>query len=422
MSGGRLMAHEADEIHAESNLSEVLHFGLLHNASIEAAHHRWEATKRRIPQARAWPDPKLTWSGFARSVETRVGPQEHRIGFVQPLPWLKHLDASTGVAETGARAVYQEVLAAQLEMVREVKQLWHELGWLEESIRVTEENLQLLKQLEAVAQTRFKTGGDLGAVTKAQVELGRVQDQLASLMDRRTPLKARMNAWLGREADALLPAPTLSHALPGLPEEEHLFERQRASHPVLQSIAMRMEREDHREEEARLKGLPQFGIGFDYIVTGEARTPGVRDSGKDAAMAMVSVSLPLWRGKYRAMREEVAMERERLGAERRNAQLMLQARLRTALYEYRDAGRKAGLYGQSLLPQARSSLNVARRSYESGKGDFLDLIDAQRVLLNFELEERRAIANRLKAHADIEMLAGGLGQSAVGTTTQEIQP
>ena len=70
------------------------------------------------------------------------------------------------------------------------------------------------------------------------------------------------------------------------------------------------------------------------------------------------------------------------------------------------AERKINLYGATLLPQARSALSVAQQSYETGKGDFLNLIDAQRALLEFELEEQRALADREQALALIELLVG----------------
>jgi outer membrane protein TolC len=78
-----------------------------------------------------------------------------------------------------------------------------------------------------------------------------------------------------------------------------------------------------------------------------------------------------------------------------------------ALYRFRDAERKIGLYRDTLIPQAKTGLNVAEESYEAGKTDFLSLIDAQRLLLEFELSYERARASREQHLAEIEMLVGG---------------
>ena len=93
-----------------------------------------------------------------------------------------------------------------------------------------------------------------------------------------------------------------------------------------------------------------------------------------------------------------------------------------AIYHHRDAERKAGLYSATLVPQARSALNVARQSYETGAADFLNLIDAQRVLLEFEFEHQRALANREQARARIELLVGRTLEPEHSTAPQETQP
>jgi outer membrane protein TolC len=84
----------------------------------------------------------------------------------------------------------------------------------------------------------------------------------------------------------------------------------------------------------------------------------------------------------------------------------LAAQLQMALYRFHDAERRVNLYVATLLPQARNAFNVARQSYETGSADFLNLIDAQRILLEFELEHQRTLTKREQARATVEMLVG----------------
>ena len=82
------------------------------------------------------------------------------------------------------------------------------------------------------------------------------------------------------------------------------------------------------------------------------------------------------------------------------------AEVKTALYNFRDSGRKVELYRDSLIPKAKQSLNVTQRAFETGKKDFLNLIDAQRTLLELELAHERALTDRSKHFAYIERLVG----------------
>jgi YHS domain-containing protein len=84
----------------------------------------------------------------------------------------------------------------------------------------------------------------------------------------------------------------------------------------------------------------------------------------------------------------------------------LLADVELALYHFRDADRKIALYRKGLIPKARESLQVNRQAFESGKATFLDVIDAERDLLEFELSYERAQVNRAQRLAELEMLVG----------------
>jgi len=86
---------------------------------------------------------------------------------------------------------------------------------------------------------------------------------------------------------------------------------------------------------------------------------------------------------------------------------LLIADLEIALFGLRDAHRKIDLYRDTLLPKAEQSMKITELAFTTGKAGFLDLIDSQRILLGFQLEHKRALADRARRLAEIEMLIGG---------------
>jgi outer membrane protein TolC len=245
-------------------------------------------------------------------------------------------------------------------------------------------------------------------VIKAQVELGKLEDRLTTLMDRRIPVSAKLNALLGRTDDTLLPWPA------DAPEDsskstlnaERLSELLEQSNPELKRAASMVAREEARVALAKRNYYPDFGFGLDYVFTDKSDIGDPEGSGKDAVVAMVSLNIPIYTGKYRAARREA--EAAHLAAEMslQNTTNHLKASLQNALFEFRDAERKIGLYRDTLLPKANQALEVARQAFEGGGADFLDLIDAERTLLEFDLSYARALRDRAIRHAQIKMLLG----------------
>lgn len=80
---------------------------------------------------------------------------------------------------------------------------------------------------------------------------------------------------------------------------------------------------------------------------------------------------------------------------------------------YREATRNLRLLTETLLPKARQSLEVARMGYSSGRTDFLNLQEAQRSLLEFELAEVDARTRRELALTEVSLLI--IGQPPSGS-------
>ena len=84
--------------------------------------------------------------------------------------------------------------------------------------------------------------------------------------------------------------------------------------------------------------------------------------------------------------------------------------IRLAVYEAyvrADAAReRAALLRTSIVPQSDQTLAVSRAAYQTDQGDFLMLIDNQRVLLDVQRAYHRALSDLEQARADLERAVG----------------
>ncbi len=391
-------------LEAEAGLQEYVHYALAHNPGMRAAFEQWQAALEGIAPAQARPDPRFAVGYFVRPVETRVGPQEWRLGLAQTFPWFGQLALQGKMESATAQAERQRYEAARLDLVFQVESAYYELYYLERAIAIQASNLQWLNSLEKVAQANYRAGrGSQADVLKIQMELGKLADELQSLRDRRSPVRTRFNALLNRPTGAAVPPVVELPPVPPLPDQVVL-----EHHPVLRAHDFETERARTAVEKAQREGYPTWTLSFDYIATsGREVAAPLADEGKDPLVAMLSLNLPLDRSKYRAGVRQARAWQHAAELERQERENQLEARLQLALYRWQDSRRKIDLYRDSLLPRAEQALDVTHQAFAAGKGSFLDLIDAQRLRLEIQLGKERALADHARHRAEIDLLTGG---------------
>lgn len=390
----------------QSSLQDYLAYAALNNPGLEAAFNRWKAALEKVTQAETLPNPKFTYAYFIEEVETRVGPQESKLGLMQMFPWFGKLKLRGDVAAEAANVAYEQYQVAKLNLFFSVKKAYYEYYFLHQAISITDDNMQLLKHLEGVAQSKHKAGASQSGVIKAQVELGKLDDRLRSLKDMRGPMVARLNAALNRPHDLLLPWPYQAPLDGAEFAIDEIFEQFADDNPELKTLDSMIRKEEQSIALARKEYYPDFSLGVETIATDEALMPNTRDSGKDPVVAMIALDIPLWRGKYKAAVAEASQRHHAAELARDNAENVLEADLRMAHFRFQDAERKIDLYGDTLVPQSEQALKVTEEAYRAGSVDFLSLIDAERLLLEFQLAHKRSLADREIAVAEVEKLVG----------------
>ena len=395
----------ADSFGTNLTLQAALDCGTANNPRIKAAYNQWQGALENIAVQKALPDPTLVYGYYFESVETRVGPQEQSIGISQKLPAFGKRSALKSVATSIAQASEQRYRLEKLKLNQAIAAAYAELHYLNRNIAVTKDRIQLVRDLEEVARTRYKSGAPMAAVMQAQVELGRLEDRLNSLNDMLEPGSAKLNALLNRPADAPL---ALAATLPYSAIEadaDALAENIVDTSPELQEFATRIEQGDKQLKLAQRNRWPDVTLGVQYIDTGDASIP-VSNSGKDPVIGTIGLNLPIWVGKNSSQIQAASHERAAAELMLENRTQTLEAEIKQTLFKLRDAERKINLYKQSLVPKARQSLEINQQGYEAGKMEFINLIDAERMLLEFELAYERALADHLIARAELSTLTG----------------
>ena len=388
-------------------------------ASLEALAQSMNPQLRRLSQEAAaaeakthyadkLPDPTVGANIFAHPIETAAGSQRANLSVMQMIPWLSRLDAQSQQAFFEALSLQQVYNAERLKVVGSVRTLWYRLYILGKQIETNRGNQQSLQLLIEVANARISTGqASSGDVLLGTLELSKLAGQILTFEQQLVSTKAELNRIIGRDTDHPLDVPTKLE--PSLPDWTHGMLRQIAweQQPEIAAAELRIQATNWGLEVARLKRRPDLSLSASWFAIDDNRpASNVVDVGRDGWSIGAQLSVPLWHHKYDAIEEEAEWKHSAAHASVDDVMHRYDSLLRDLWERAKTAEETAELYTETLLPQARQTLNVDRESYSNGTVEFDRVVRDFRGLLMLELGYYRAIGELAVALARIQQAVG----------------
>lgn len=390
-----------------ASLGMLVEEALQHNPAIKSAERRWRGSEQRPAQVSTLPDPMFSYSRFIASVETRVGPQENVFTLSQQIPFPGKLGLKGKMARQNALAEEQRYHATVSDVVFKVKQAYFDLYWVDRSNGILNRYLALLQDFTRVAEQKYATGQGIQAnVLKSQVEISSMMERRLGFDKIRQGVAARMNALLGAPQNSELATVSTIDTMRANLNEAALVHLALFQREELQAAQAMIGKSEFMKSLAKREYWPDLNLKANYIDVSKGVSTAP-DAGKNAWSVMVGLNLPIWLGKRNAaVREaEEMISSNKLTYE--NLENQVRAEIKDFYYQVQITGRTLHLYEQGLIAQAESSLESALASYRTGRLDFLDLLDAERMLLNLNLGYAKEQANYQKQLAALERAVGG---------------
>lgn len=377
------------------------------NAMVRASFTSYLAALEKVPQVKGLPDPTVMFAYFIQPVETRVGAQQFSAGVSQMFPWFGTLSAKADVATSMAEAKYQDFVDARNKVFYEVAATYYQWYMVEQSIQLTNDNLELLESFRQMANTRFESGkAKFVDILRIEMEQEELRTQLDLLQNSRQPLQTKL-AELMDTTTVQPPVFPDSLTLPdGLKDRAALRDSILRANPKLARLEKEKEAFANQQEAARKMGMPSFSLGLNYINITPRTDMEVPQNGKDALIfPQVGVSIPIFRSKYKAMEKEAVLMQETTELKTDQLENQLQTQLDETLRDYADAQRKVATY-HKLYRLARQSRSLIVTEYTTASGQFEEVLRMERKELEYQLELEKAKAALATKVAFINYLIG----------------
>lgn len=387
---------------ATLGLSGLIQEVLARNPEIQAARQHVEAATQRVPQARSLDDPTLSVQLWNFPQTFNVTQTQNAIfGVSQTFPFPGKLALKGEVASRSADMTEQALRAKERDLIARLKQAYFDLFFAHKALHIHHEQIDLLKQLFEIATAKFRTGkGSQVDVVKAQVELSTLYQQLPILEQRRDSAQGKLNILLDRDPRFPLGPPQEPREGRFEKDLEDLYPMAVQARPELKAAELSIQRNEQSRALAQRQYYPDVSVAFQRFQNFHAN---------DGFGAVVSINMPFafWtKPKYDARVREAGAAVVAARADLHTAENLTRFQIRDLLAKIRASWEVAVLYRTTVLPQAEQGVEAARAGYRTGRTSFLDLIDADRAVREFQLAYWRVLVDRESRVAELEQVVG----------------
>ncbi len=431
------------------------------NPSVLQSFTEYQAALKKIPQAGSLPDPQLDMGVFINPMELIGGKQMADMRLMQMFPWFGVLKNARDEMSQMAKAKYEVFRDAKLQVFYDVQRTWYELFMVRKDISISGKNIEILRVIENLALIKYKApapggtgqafmppgmqtqtnpgtssnsgsamqgmgvsqsgqgtsrsgqatgprqsgsmassadGSGLTDLFRIQIEAGDLKNNIASLKNQEQTIIARFNAYLNRPPEAVVYTGKILFADTLVYDLSAVSDSIQANNPMLNMLNYEKEAYQARKKMVTGMGYPMIGLGLNYSIIGRSDMSVSPMNGNDMIMPMISVTLPVYRKKYNAMREEADLLSQASSHNYQAASNSLNTEYYTAIQLYQDAKRRMKLY-EDQYALASKSLEIMLKSFTASTVTLTDVLRVRQQALDYELKQVEAITDLNTAKA-----------------------
>ncbi len=370
---GLVQGQEAEE---GQTIEALVSAAIANDAILKQLDEKLRAEKTRIGEGFSYPPLQVSYGFFALPIETRNGPQRQKISIKQAFPWPGLASSVEDLPAKKADLVIPEKALRVRKIRYNVEQfawtLWHH----QKEITLTQAHLVLLEGLISSTRSLNVIGRvPKSAVSLATLEKAKIVDRLDREKSNVEVAKKSLVRWTGVDVKKVNVEPQIENFV----ERETSYE----NHPKLDVLdgADVLDRAKIAMQEKR--DLPKFSIGVDYFEIGENENA---NSGQDALMAMVGISIPLWSSPSSS--EVEALQANIVGRNflRENTKREILSKAEIEVLKIQDHLRRIRYLKKTIIPLAQVYRTDLTAEFETDRAKIQDVIQALNRVYKLQLE------------------------------------
>jgi cobalt-zinc-cadmium efflux system outer membrane protein len=397
-----VMAQQKSSTGLDNLLAELL----ADNPQLQAARQKTAAAKTVIRQVAAWEAPQIGVEFYQTPIQSFPNPLKDGMEtdyFVQQMiPFPGKLSAMEQAARQNAGMVDQDYQALERQMIQQLKSAFYELYFVQQKMSINAESQELMKRFIEIALKQYEGGmGTQADILRAQTEFSVLLNDEIKLHQEHGIITVMINTLINHAVDES--QGTIAEIKPDslrwtLAQLQNLAMQNR---PELQGMNYNIAMNKAELTFSKREYFPDLMAKVMY--------KNMTDTKNDFWSVMLGMNIPLtfWSGsRYTARVEENRLKVTQAENEFINMKNMVLNEIQNALIRMQASYSSMKLYKSSNIPQAEQMLQSTLTVYQTGKTEFLMVIDAYRMLLMAKLDYQMSLMNYMVSQAQLEQSVG----------------
>lgn len=390
-------------------LDAVVDLALERNPAVAGAQGVIEQNRGQYVLAGAYPNPNVAgYTGLGLLRDTgRAGIaddpgvirsiNEYTFTVGQPMEWPAKRAARQRAAQAGVAGADAGLDEVRLNLIADVKLAFYQVLFAQRQTEIAEQNLLMAKEVLRIVKTRVAAGEATPfEAMKANVEVLKASQAVTRASNAFRAARVGLDTvTAGALGKTFAVEGAFRSFQPGM-DPGGLMTLARERHPTLRRQRASVDQAGYSVERERQARVPDVTVNVGYW----------REIGREAFGGGLSIPLPLW---YQRQGEVATAMGAKHQAESEVLRTLndLGRAIQQSFQDAQTAAEMVGLFEQELLPQAKETLRVARVSFQHGASGLLDVVDAQRVYWQAQLDYAQARLELSVALTRLERATGG---------------
>jgi cobalt-zinc-cadmium efflux system outer membrane protein len=383
------------------SLENILALALENNPLVSESEGFIEQKEGHKLSASAYPNPTLSFQsgrGTVRDPSVGISITERYVTLSQPLEWPGKRAARQQAAQAGVDSALASREEAKLNLIAATKQAFYDLLLAERQTEMAIHNARTMEEVREAVILRVDAGeAPPFEAVKVRVEDMKVQKEVVRAKGVVQSFQASLNSLT---AGILGPEFSIQGDFPTWPGTLHfatLSEQALAHHPVIMKGKKLVEEAQQAHRQEQQARMPNVTVSGGYQ----------RDAGREAYVVGISIPFPVWDQRQGDIAQAKGSLRQREAMLLRAKHELLKG-IAQQIQLSQAAAAQIATYEKGLLKQAQEALRIAQVSFKFGEAGLLDVLDAQRVLRQTQLDYAQAKYDLSVALTELERVTGGI--------------